>query len=246
LLVEQLGLHFAEVSTELERLNKVDVGWWALGKLVAYSLQDQAFVHLDTDVFLWKPLPRHLTGAPVFAQYSEDFHSLDESCGPRDIEQAFAHHNLSLPAEWVWTRSRGGNRFREDCCGIMGGTRVDFLRHYSNLALDLVLKPEYAPAWAIFPAKECLNMVVEQFLLAACVDFHRFHATSPFRGIGIQYLFPSFGDALNPQFAARVGFTHLLGGTKSNPVVGRRLEERVRHEDLNYFRRCEKVLAAVN
>jgi hypothetical protein len=243
LLVERLGLHFAEVSTELERLNKVDVGWWALGKLVAYSLQDRPFVHLDTDVFLWKPLPRHVTGAPVFAQCPEEFHSIDTSPGPRDIEQAFARQNLSLPVEWVWARSRGGSGFREDCCGIMGGTRVDFLRHYSNLALDLVLKPEHAPAWAIFPAKEWLNMVIEQFLLAACVDFHRFHAASPFRGVRIQYLFPSFGHCFDPQLTARVGFTHLMGGAKSHPAVARRLEERVRRENPDYFRRCERLVA---
>src|SRR5450432_369119 len=72
LLVDQLGLELTHVSTELERLQSVDPGWWALGKLVAYGLQDQPFVHLDTDVFLWKPLPPRLVSAPVFSQCPED------------------------------------------------------------------------------------------------------------------------------------------------------------------------------
>jgi hypothetical protein len=244
LLVDRLGLQFVEVSTELDRLNKVEAGWWALGKLVAYNLQDQPFVHLDTDVFLWKPLPKYLTAAPVFAQCPEDFHSIDERYGPREIEHAFARHNLSLPAEWEWSRSRGGQGFREASCGIVGGTRVEFLRHYSQVAIDLVLKPENAPAWANFREKECLNMMVEQFLLAACVDFHRSYHASAYPGVEIRYLFPSFGDACNPQSAARAGFTHLMGGAKTHPAVGRRLEERMRREDPAYFRRCEKIAAA--
>jgi hypothetical protein len=198
---------------------------------------------LDADVFLWKPLPRYLSGAPVFAQSPEDYHCIDEPYGPRDIEQAFARHKLHLPLEWEWSRSRGGHRFRADCCGIIGGTRVDFLRYYAGLALTLVLKPEHATAWAIFSTKECLNMVIEQFLLAACVDFHHVDAASPYRGISIQYLFRSSGDPFDPQLAARAGFTHLIGGTKSHPPIGRRLEERVRRENPDYFRRCERLLA---
>jgi hypothetical protein len=61
LLVDQLGLPFVYVSTELDRLTDVDPGWWALGKLVAYSIQDQPFIHIDSDAFLWKALPRWLT-----------------------------------------------------------------------------------------------------------------------------------------------------------------------------------------
>src|SRR5471032_2830482 len=67
LLVERLGLRFTHVRTDLEQLRHADVGWWALGKLFAYSVQDRPFVHLDTDVFLWKQLPARLEGAAVFS-----------------------------------------------------------------------------------------------------------------------------------------------------------------------------------
>src|SRR5579863_3532555 len=88
LLVDRLGLDFTHVSTELDHLRDADQGWWALGKLVAYSLQDQPFVHLDTDVFLWRPLPAWLTAAPVFAQCPER-HSLEHAwCPPRQDSPA--------------------------------------------------------------------------------------------------------------------------------------------------------------
>src|SRR5262245_28715199 len=49
LLVDRLGLPFVQVSTELDRLEHEDPGWWSLGKLVAYGMQDRPFVHIDSD-----------------------------------------------------------------------------------------------------------------------------------------------------------------------------------------------------
>jgi hypothetical protein len=239
--VDRLGLSFKHVSTELDRLKTVDIGWWAIGKLVAYSLQDRPFLHIDSDVFLWKRLPPHLETASVIAQAPEYFHSIYDPFGPHDIERVFAEYGRPIPVEWEWARSRDPIHFREENCGILGGCDTNFLRYYSNLAIDLATNPAYLPAWTRFSEKECFNMILEQFLLGACVDYHRFHPTSPYRGITIKYLFPSFDKSTDPNEAARVGFTHLLGGSKSHPAVVKRLEERVRRDDPSYYRRCQSV-----
>ena len=136
--------------------------------------------------------------------------------------------------------------FPAENCGVLGGSQVEFLRYYAQTAVDLVLRPENAAAWFRLHDKRCYNIVLEQFFLSACAGFHRFHPTSPYRGVQISHLFSSWEDAFDPNYAARVGFTHLVAGAKSHPTVGRRLEERVRREDPAYFRRCEKVLAAIS
>jgi hypothetical protein len=242
LLVDGLGLSFTEVSTELEMLREIDPGWWALGKLVAYSIQDRPFIHIDTDVFLWKRLPREVTDAPVFAQCPE-FHSNDSKPSLRQIECAFAESRNRLPVEWEWARSRNQESFREENCGIVGGTNVEFFRHYARTATDLILAPENLCAWSQLPEKASHNFTLEQFFLAACIDFHRFHAGSPYRGIMVSHLFPGVAEACDLNRAARVGYTHLWGGTKAHPAVGKRLEERVRREDPAYLHRCQQVLA---
>ena len=244
LLVDQLGLPFAEVSTELDRLRDVDAGWWAMGKLVAYSLQDRPFVHLDSDVFLWKALPPHLLESPVFTQYPEGFTEHGPHYRPQDIEWAFAQHSVKLPREWEWARSKRG-LYPAENCGVLGGAHFEFLRYYAQTALDLALRPEHAAAWARLDDKQRYNIVLEQFFLSACAGFHRFHPTSPYRSVQIHHLFASWEDACDPNYAARIGFTHLVAGAKSHPTVGRRLEERTRSEDPAYLRRCEKVLAAI-
>jgi hypothetical protein len=245
LLVEQLGLPFVHVSTELERLANADPGWWALGKLVAYSIQDQPFIHIDSDAFIWKPLPRHLTESAVFA-LCPVFYANDSNRLPREIEHAFAEHGGKLPVEWEWVRSKGNGYFREEACGILGGYHVAFLRHYANTALGLVLDSGNAAAWSRLPHKISLNTIVEQFLLAACIDYHRFDQTSPYRGVKVSHLFSSVEQACDLKHAARLGHTHLLGGTKSHPAVAKRLEQRMRRENPAYFRRCEKLLANIS
>jgi hypothetical protein len=39
-----------------------------------------------------------------------------------------------------------------------------------------------------------------------------------------------------------VGYTHLAGDAKSNPVVAKRIEERIKREDPDYLQRCRNVL----
>jgi hypothetical protein len=238
LLVDGLGLSFSSVSTELDSISHADEGWWALGKLIAYSMQEKPFIHLDTDVFLWKPLPATVASAPAFAQCPEEHSARDHDSLPRQVESAFQQSNLPLPEEWQWARSHSPDIYREANCGIVGGNRTDFIRYYASLARDLVLNPAYAGAWARFANKDALNMVIEQFLLSACVEFHRFHPESPFRGIHIRYLFSSTGEAVDQEAAARAGFTHLWGDAKRDSSIARRLEQRTQDEDVHFYRHC--------
>lgn len=241
LLVGKLGLSFRHVSTELDRLRDADPALWALGKLVAYSLQDQPFVHLDSDVFLWQPLPARITSAPVLAQHPER----PDSWGPQVVEDAFARAGLTLPPEWQWTRSHPGHRFRQANCGILGGTNTGFIQCYARLALDLALNPAHSAAWAAIADRERLNFTLEQFLLWACLDFHRFDPGSPHRGVYLRYLFPSLSAAYDPGEAAHLGFTHLLGpAAKQDTRVTDRLEARVRREIPTFYRRCQRVAAS--
>jgi hypothetical protein len=238
LLVDSLGLSFTHVSTELDEFRRCDPNWWSLGKLAAYRMQQQPFVHIDADVFLWKPLPPGMLSASVFAQCPEDHPPMDTWFRPEQVELAFARFGLSVPAEWEWSNSRSLQFFREANCGIIGGNRLDFIQYYASLAIDLMLNEAYAPAWGTLNDLSGYNILLEQYLLDACFEFHRFHPQSPFRGIHMRYLFPSQAEAFDQESAARVGYTHLLGDAKRDPYIARRLEERTRQEDADFYHHC--------
>jgi len=230
LLIDGLGLAFDEVHTSLNALGDCDPDWWALGKLHAYRAQTEPFLHLDSDVFLWKPLPARLASAPVLAQNPEFFTEGQSYYHPEVFEAALTgNRGAWLPPEWRWYRAGGAGQ-RGECCGIFGGTRTDFIGHYADQAIRLIEHPANRRALRQVDDKIGHNILFEQYLLSACVDYHRAHHDSAFRDIAIDYVFASLDDAFNPDVAAEVGYTHLIADAKRNPDVAARLESRVRRD----------------
>lgn len=238
LLVDALGLQFDEVSTDLNALSRHDPEWWALGKVWTYRAQTEPFIHLDSDVFLWDSLPQGLASAPLFVQCPDFFVSGASYYQPEVLESAVSGGGeIWLPAEWVWFRS-GGSPQRGESCGIFGGHRLDFIQHYTAQAIKLLEHPDNQAGWSLMEDKISHNILFEQYLLAACVDYHRQVANSPFRDIEIKYLFDSLDEALESDHATRLGYTHLVGSAKRNPRIARRLEQRVEQDYPDYYERC--------
>lgn len=240
LLVDGLGLEFGSVSLSLNGLRDCDPSWWSMGKLVAVAEQEEPFVHLDADVFLWRPLPAALTAAPVFAQNPEPFAQASSWYDPSAFEAVLAGGRL--PAEWGWYRRAAVPR--GECCGIVGGTRLDFLHHWAAEGLATVREPANQAGLALLD-RPPLTITVEQYLLAACVEHHRGRAGSPYRDVDVAYLFESWAAAGNERRAAEVGFTHLIADTKRDPANAARLDRRVRTDHPDLYARAHRMTAAV-
>ncbi|NMO15419.1 hypothetical protein HPC49_12800 [Pyxidicoccus fallax] len=230
-LVEQLGLEFSEVSTELDALEAADSRWWALGKLHAYRAQQKPFVHVDADVFLWKRLPDIVEYAPVFAQSPEPVSGNSVYQAER-IRRVLESHGGQVPGEWLWYQSQLSQMAA--CCGILGGNDVAFLQDYANLAIDVVSHPRNQRGWARVEDLSNHNVLVEQYLLCACAEYQRAWAHAPHRDVYIQYLFPTGA----PDNAEEVGYTHLVAGAKKHRQTIERLEEVVRRDYPELYQRC--------
>lgn len=238
MLVDGVGLPFVRVSTALDGLAEHDPALWMLGKLYAYRAQEVPFVHIDTDVFLWRRLPGEVERAAVFAQNPEPFTVGASHYQPERLLRAMTVDSAGwIPPEWEWSLSHGDYQ-RGECCGIAGGNQVDFVRYYAETALRVVEDPANRAGWTSVGNKGDFNTLIEQYHLAACVDFHRHHPESPYRGVEIRYVFASFADAFNPNLAARIGYTHLLAGSKHDARILARLEQRVARDHPESYERC--------
>jgi hypothetical protein len=242
LLINGLGLEFGEISTALNGLADADPDWWVLGKICAYGLQHEPFIHIDNDVFLWKRLPERLESADVFAQNPEPFALGAFYYRPEALEEALRIASAGwLPGEWTWYRSAGRAQ-RGDCCGVLGGNRVDFIQYYAWLARRLVEHPANQHAWRCLADKPAHNILIEQYLLSACLEYQRNHRAVDCPEVQIQYLFISMEEAFNPQAARQIGFTHLIADAKKNQVLMERLEQRVRQDYPERYARCLNYL----
>ena len=242
LLIDTIGLEFGYVSTELDSLEQCDPGWWALGKLYAYRAQTDPFIHFDTDVFLWKRFPRRLECASVLAQNQEDFLVGSPSYYAPEIFDNLLHEFGGwLPEEWTWYALVGPRR-RAANCGVFGGNNLDFIRYYAKTAINLLEDPRNQRGWAHLNNKTEHNILFEQYLLSACIEYHTDRPGSPFTDVSIQYLFNSSDNPFDSASAAKVGYTHLITGAKLNQAIADRIEARIIRDYPDYYERCIKYV----
>ncbi|MBD0269711.1 MAG: hypothetical protein ICV77_15630 [Cyanobacteria bacterium Co-bin8] len=245
MLVDGLGLQFDTVSTTLNALHDQDPAWWILGKLWAYRSQSHPFIHVDSDVFLWKALPQALDIAPVFAQNPEYFvfGHVDATCWwyrPEAFDQLVQATGGWLPDEWYWAVAQ---RYSQAyCCGIFGGNRVDFIRHYANLALQMATHSHNQAAFARMDNKLGDCLLVEQYFLAACLAYHQQATGSSFEKVNIQCLFDSPEAAFASEQPNLLGYTHLIGNAKHDVAIAQRLEQRVSRDYPHQYEQCLRYL----
>jgi hypothetical protein len=244
MLVDGAGLEFDFVTTRLNDLAGHDPGWWALGKILTYSLQEEPFVHIDSDVYLWSPLPERLTAAPVLAQNPEGFNLPDPYYRLGAVREALLSVGGWCPVEMAEYVPAAGVPVAA-CCGIVGGRHVEFLRYYATQALRWLDEPANVAAWPLLRGPSLdLIVVLEQHLLVACLDYHSRRPGSPFPGVRIEYLFNDFLDA--QRRAGETGFTHLLAHAKQDPEFLQAIEERVRKDCPAQYERCRRYWAAAH
>jgi hypothetical protein len=232
ILVDCLQLPFAHVSTALNELQNEDPDWWALGKIEAYRRQTGPFVHIDYDVFLWKPLPPELERAAVFAQNPEPVMAGYSFYRPADIERAIGYPERGwLPEEWFAFDDHPVPHGA--CCGILGGNDVALLVHYAETALRLLRDPENRTAMRVLSGKGEHMMLVEQYLVTLCAA----HC-----GVEFRYLIDDIRDAFHTERAMDLGYTHLASAAKQNRRVAAHLERRVQEDLPEYYERCKKVV----
>lgn len=239
-LVDGLNLPFDCVTMDLNAMACSDSDWWALGKVYTYSLQRKPFVHIDSDVFLWSPLPKELLAAPVFAQCPESYSHGNPYYRCAEFEFAIASVNGWIPKELDRYTPADGV-LQPVSCGILGANRIDFIRYFASLSLRMMEEPLNQDAWALLRDKNSVNLIFEQYFLAACLDYHTSRPDSAFYNISISYLFKSILDAY--QSAKDAGYTHLWADTKKNPRILERLEDRVRAEYPQHYELCMELVA---
>lgn len=149
-LFQRMGLVFDKVSFDLNGF-VVPEGAWAAGKIHAYAIQQEPFIHIDHDVFLFQPFPEWLTSADVVAQSDEGRWRYNES-----LTKVLPSHRdiIRLPDE----------RWHAYNTGIFGGNEVEFIQAYAKRSLELIREHTNFHWWTM--------PVYEQAFLSRFADDH--------------------------------------------------------------------------
>lgn len=214
-LIDKLGLGYDEVFVDLESLADQNPKLWALGKIKTYSLQNEAFLHVDGDVFIWDAFDRNMMAKPLIAQNLE-----------------FGHDTYQETLRWL--RNRGieidfdtdGNAYSVNA-GILGGHDVSFFKLLSQEIFEFVSRTRHIIDE--LPSIGYYNMFFEQYLFAQIAIKENYDlktiGTVLTENEGFLHNLTRFG--LVPQIRK---YIHMIGESKSKMALNRHLESRLLHE----------------
>jgi hypothetical protein len=222
MLIQKLKLPYSNVKIVLDDLECYPPSLWALGKLYAYSIQDEPFFHVDSDVFIWNKLPLVLEQAPLVAQHKEFGYPFYSS-----LYQLVIQYFRDIPSSIEAYKSEKGS-INAYNLGITGCKDTVFFKDYSKNAFRFL--DHNLDKIGNVPLSE-VNCFVEQVLF--CADAYE-------KNIEVCCLLPDMDeDMLISMTQELEGFDkaplkkdyiHLYGYCKKQDRYGKMLEKKLQEE----------------
>ncbi|UZO81753.1 hypothetical protein NBT05_04615 [Aquimarina sp. ERC-38] len=203
---------------------KQDLELWMESKLYAIEEQREPFVHLDTDVFLKKPLEFEFEKVIVerkdigYYCYEPLINFFDDYC--KDL------HLWDSTIPYAWS------------CGVIGfkdfALRDEFLSFYRILKNTLSdNRGDYDKFIEDYPGYLEIALLLEQYNL-----------TSMLKVIGIDptVLIPGSTIQEQSEYANNLGYTHLLGASKYHPKNINKIKRLLHKKFPDYYRSIQDRL----
>ena len=99
LLINKLHLPYTSCLTILDKLKNENPAIWALGKIAAYEVQQEPFIHVDGDIYIWKPFPKRIEEAGILDEMRDKNFTFPFHLSLVDIFASFFIINPKLGAK---------------------------------------------------------------------------------------------------------------------------------------------------
>jgi hypothetical protein len=223
LLVDTLKLPYTSISVSLDNLDNYPSQLWAVGKLHAYSVQKDPFIHVDNDVYIWDRFHEIFTNHPLLAQHLDLEQPHYEFAMDHIIQNQFSIPDI-LTKDYQKIQ-----RFEVANAGIIGGSDVDFFQEFSRLAFNFINQNFNRISARIIGSSFAL--LYEQYL---------FSALARQKGIEVSYLYEEkdFSQLTISNFINRFKhkkYVHLLSDTKTYFENCRELEHQLALDFPEYY-----------
>ena len=155
---DELQLPYTRYHNVLNDLD-IDDSFWAFGKIFTYSLQEEPFLHVDNDIFIWEKFPKRLELADVAGQNVEWV----TPSATDDYTTALNYLRKNVP---VCPRIILDSECRQAVnMGVFGGSDIEFIQRYALLAMKSI--KDASPYLVSADVKNgVFNIIFEQLLLS--------------------------------------------------------------------------------
>ena len=226
LLIDTLRLPYTKVYTAHDDLKLADSRLWALPKLYTYSLQEEPFLHVDGDVFLFDQFSDQLLQSPLIVQNLEVATKYYTST-QKQLMDHFTYFPPCVQADFD-----SGMPINAVNAGILGGNNLQFIKQYTTEAFEYVNRN----------TKHFHDVNVDRFNVF--FEQHLFYSLAKEQNIPINYLFEglfedrgytNFGNFHEVPFVR--SYLHLLGYYKRDEITCLQMAAKLRELYPEYYYR---------
>lgn len=222
LLVDKLELPYTNVKVCLDDINHYHSDLWALGKVYAYSIQDEPFIHADGDVFIYKKFSEEFENSNLVSQNIEKNYLLYQQVFST-IEDNFDYiPNVLFESKILNNQLIGTN------AGILGGSDVSFFKDYTKESFHFVDKNLSKLSKINIGL---FNIIFEQAM---------FYALSESKSAKVNYLLNNVNQAFDGlcdfiTVETKTNYLHALGPFKQQKYIGDQLALRLLLDYPEYY-----------
>jgi hypothetical protein len=234
LLINRLELPYTSVKVILDDLDSYHKELMVLGKIYAYSIQQEPFIHVDADAYIWGRFDDALTGSQLICQSPEDGAFYNKHYG--DIVYPMLRHFDYYP-EFLESSIVRNNRIRAINAGIIGGSDNSFFSEYAKIAFEFIdrntdhlhkVDVDYA------------NIVFEQFVFSALAESKEREINFLSKGKDTHQFLSSIVDFSG--VPGRIQYIHLYAGHKKGKYFVDALEYRLMKDHPNHYNKIIDLL----
>jgi len=212
LLIDTLQLPYNEVHITLDNLYIAENRLWALPKLHTYSLQENSFMHIDGDVYLFKEFDKNFIQNPLIAQ------NIELATEYYNTTQKQLMENFTYFPPCVRNDFYSGVPINAVNAGILGGADVVFFKQYTAEAFKYIRNNEQSLKYIDV---DKFNVFFEQ---------HLFYSMAKEQQKEVKFLFEDVFEDRGYLYLGNFHevpynrtYLHLLGHFKRNEFICRQL-----------------------
>ena len=235
LLIDTLQLPYTETHLSHDHLQLIHPDLWALPKLYTYSLQEEPFLHIDGDVFLFNPFNSNLLKSELIAQNIEvatEYYTSTQ----RELMQYFTYFPPCVKNDF-----ESDILIRAVNAGILGGHRIEFIREYANTAFEYIQKNANNLRYINV---DHFNVFFEQHLFYALAQEKKISINVLFQDIVNDNGYKHLGDFHDVPFDR--SYLHLLGHFKKDEFTCIQMANKLKELYPEYYERIIRLFRNKN
>lgn len=202
LLINKLKLPYTNIEVVLDELNHYPKELWAIGKLKAYEIQKEPFIHVDGDVYVWNSFGDSIENATLISQQKD----IDYGHYSHALEEA-SNYGYEFP-DFLLKEFQNQQTIISSNAGIIGGNDIKFIQEYCKMSFEIIDKNIDKPRFN----GSSYALLYEQYL---------FHCLAKQQGKKIEYYLEAKPDESEEshsffnKYRQQKKFVHLLSMRKS-------------------------------